>query len=73
MANQIFESIQAAEKWCGENGYSVGRKQADAPRGVKKGNWDIQKWRNLSDENIAFLDGQINSKWGEEKVELVLK
>lgn len=38
-------------------GFSVGRKQAHAPRGILFGLYDIQKWRNLSVSDREALHG----------------
>lgn len=54
-----FSAVYAAEKWCADHGISVGRMQAHNPRGLLVGNFDIQKWRNLSKRQIAGLDGQM--------------
>ena len=54
-----FEAYNAACSWLKEQGYSVGRMQREEPIGVKKGDWDIAKWRNLSQVDIAGLDGTI--------------
>lgn len=54
-----FVACRAAEKWCEENGYSVGRMQWPSPRGLLRGSFDIQKWRNLSPRERAELDGQM--------------
>lgn len=40
-------------------GFSVGRKQAHSPRGILYGNYDVQKWRNLSERDRATLHGAI--------------
>jgi hypothetical protein len=52
-----FEACRAAEKWCRDRGYSVGRMQGPAPRGLLAGNYDIQKWRNLRADERAALHG----------------
>lgn len=55
-----FEAYRAAEAFCAELGYSVGRMQREAPVGIKQGNtWDIHKWRNLSPTDRRTLDGAI--------------
>lgn len=46
-----------AEAWLAINGYSVGRGQRGARRGILYGDFDIQKWRNLRPADIAALDG----------------
>jgi hypothetical protein len=38
-------------------GFSVGRMQAGAPRGILFGNYDIQKWKNLSADHRQALHG----------------
>ncbi len=53
----LFEAATSAEMWCSENGYSVGRMQGKSPRGLLRGNYDIQKWRNLTAADRAALDG----------------
>lgn len=52
-----WEAVKAAEKWCEENGISVGTMQAGSPRGLKRGNHSIAKWRNLDKQDIKLLDG----------------
>lgn len=47
----------AAEKWCADRGISVGRLQANMPRGLLFGVHDIQKWRNLTLRQRRQLDG----------------
>jgi hypothetical protein len=54
-----FEAVNAAETWCRDHGISVGRPQAHAPRGLLYGDFDIQKWRNLSVTERAQLNGQM--------------
>lgn len=56
-----FAATRAAEAWCKENGYSVGRMQAREPRGILKGNYDIAKWRNLTLKERQQLDGTMRS------------
>jgi hypothetical protein len=52
-----FAAVNAAERWCRENGYSVGDMQRGDPRGILKGEWAIAKWRNLTARHRAELDG----------------
>jgi len=54
-----FNAVNAAEKWCAENGISVGRMQRGDPRGLMYGDFDIQKWRNLDAKDRAALHGQM--------------
>ena len=54
-----FAANDAAERWLSERGYSVGRMQRGAPRGVLYGDHDIQKWRNLSKPDRLALDGHL--------------
>jgi hypothetical protein len=59
-----FSAMRAVERWCERNGYSIGRTQRGSPIGVLKGDYDIQKWRNLSKQQRADLDGVITWKDG---------
>lgn len=52
-----FSAMRDAEKWCEDNGISVGRMQAGCPRGLLRGDFDIAKWRNLDKWDILQLDG----------------
>ena len=52
-----FEACHKAEAWCAERGISVGRMQRGAPRGLMRGDCDIQKWRNLRGFERGQLDG----------------
>jgi hypothetical protein len=50
-------AVRAAESWCIDRGISVGRMQGHSPRGLLFGDYDIQKWRNLSPLDIDMLHG----------------
>lgn len=52
-----FSSFYKACNWLDENGYSHGSMQRGSPIGIKKGDFDISKWRNLSETDMASLDG----------------
>lgn len=52
-----FPSDQAAEDALSRAGCSLGRQQRDAPRGILYGDFDIQKWKNLSTDDRAALHG----------------
>jgi hypothetical protein len=54
-----FEATNKAEQWCAEQGVSIGSMQRGAPRGLMRGDFVIAKWRNLSDAEIAALDGRM--------------
>lgn len=43
-----FAACRAAEAWLTRRGFSVGHMQAHHPRGILLGDYNIQKWRNLS-------------------------
>lgn len=49
----------AAEKYLTERGFSVGRHQGPAPRGILLGDYAIQKWRNLSPTDRSDLHGEM--------------
>jgi hypothetical protein len=52
-----FKAMQAAEDWCAEQGISVGPCQRGDPRGLLRGDFYVAKWRNLSEDERAALDG----------------
>jgi hypothetical protein len=54
-----FEACRKAEKWCNENGFSVGSMQGPSPRGILKGDIMISKWRNMSHKELGQLDGKM--------------
>ena len=54
-----FKAFHAAERFCEEQGFSVGRMCGPLPVGIKRGDWDIQKWRNLSTADRKLMDGVI--------------
>lgn len=56
-----FEALNAATKWCSENGYSVGSLARGFPVGLKRGDWSIAKWYNLNAEERRGLDGRMVS------------
>lgn len=58
-SDDAFAAISAAESFCKARGFSVGTMQRDAPMGLKHGDFNIQKWRNLDREDRARLDGAI--------------
>ena len=57
--DKAFAAFEEAVTFCKERDFSVGRMQREAPVGVKKGDWDIQKWRNLDFEDKKLMDGFI--------------
>lgn len=58
-ASDTFHAYNAAEEWLAERGYSVGRMCSPSPTGVAKGDFDIQKWKNLDRDDKKQLDGVI--------------
>ena len=54
-----FAASRAAEAWCAQNGYSVGRMEEHRARGVKKGRYDIQKWTDLRQADKDTLEGRL--------------
>lgn len=59
-----FSGYDACKEWIEANGYSYGSMQRGDPIGVVKGDASISKWRNLSKEDIAELDGQFQATSG---------
>lgn len=58
-SDETFGAINEARQFCTERGFSVGSMQADAPMGIKRGNYAIAKWRNLSHKDRKMMDGAI--------------
>ena len=58
-SGETFGAFRAAETFCQVRGFSVGRMQREAPVGIARGEFDIQKWRNLSRKDRQRLDGAI--------------
>jgi hypothetical protein len=56
-----FVALESARSWLRSRGYSYGELQADAPTGIMHGDFDIAKWRNISTEDRAELDGVMNA------------
>ncbi len=56
---EFFVAEARAIRFLESAGFSVGRKQTHAPRGILHGSFDIQKWRNLSDRDRAALHGAL--------------
>lgn len=54
-----FEASRAAEKWCHQNGISIGIPQRGAPRGLMYGDCAISKWRNLGIHEKAAMHGTL--------------
>lgn len=68
-----FKAYLAARTWLEARGFSVGRQQAHAPTGFLFGSHDIQKWRNLSQQERDQLHGVIiGSSFRDGPVEAVL-
>lgn len=54
-----FPTDEAAVSALEAAGFSVGRLQGGAPRGIMFGDFDIQKWRNLRPADKDSLDGHL--------------
>lgn len=54
-----FEAFYKACDFLKSHGFSVGSMQRDDPIGIRYGDWDIAKWRNLSEDDMSKLDGTI--------------
>lgn len=56
---EFFTAETRAIRFLESAGFSIGRKQSHAPRGILYGDFDIQKWRNLSERDRAALHGAL--------------
>ncbi len=52
-----FEAVRAAEKALAAGAFAIGHMQRGSPRGILYGDYLIQKWKNLSRQDIAELCG----------------
>src|SRR4051794_35296443 len=52
-----FQACRPAQRFLAERGFSVGSMKGPSPRGILYGEYDIQKWRNLSAEERRELHG----------------
>ncbi len=52
-----FQSLYTAQGWCTENGYSYGSLCGNSPVALWKGDCDIAKWKNLSQQDKKEMDG----------------
>lgn len=59
-------AYKMAEQALTENGFSVGHLQSGDPSGILLGEWDIQKWRNLSRQDRCDLHGVLTCPRGSE-------
>ncbi len=56
-----FAACYAAEACLAKRGFSVGPMQGPDPRGILFGDYDIQKWRNLTAAHKAALHGEMTA------------
>lgn len=52
-----FVFLSRVEDELRARGFSIGALQRDDPRGIMRGDYDVQKWRNLSKQDRDELDG----------------
>ncbi|WP_421565936.1 hypothetical protein [Ochrobactrum sp. EDr1-4] len=52
-----FAAVRRAEQLLQAHGFSVGVTQRGSPRGILFGAYNIQKWRNLDENDRAGLHG----------------
>ncbi len=68
-----FEAWYECQQWLTERGYSFGSTCVMSPVGVLKGDYSIAKWRNLSTQERAALDGTVTGDFRNGPLTLVLK
>lgn len=69
-----FTALYAAEDWCKANGISYGRLCGPGlPIGLMRGDFDIQKWRNLRQSERAALDGKMSGNFRSGPITIDLK
>ena len=58
-----FRSYDAALEWANNNGYSAGSSDCGGIVALQKGRYNLpQKWKNLSTEEKANVDGIMHSE-----------
>ena len=57
--DEAFAAFRKAQLHCTGLGFSVGSMQGPDPIGIVRGDYDVQKWRNLTRADRARLDGVI--------------
>lgn len=68
-----FESYYKAKGWLNDNGYSYGSTSTARTVGIMLGNYGIQKWHNLSADDIRELHGvMVSDDFREGEVEVIL-
>lgn len=65
-------AMRAAERFLNGAGFSVGRLQGPAPRGIMFGDYDVQKWRNLNDADRRTLHGQMTGDMRNGPVQVII-
>lgn len=69
-----FSAVGAAEKWLKEKGFSLGTMCSPEPSAIVHGNTYVPKWKHLSHEDQAELDGvAIATNWRTGDVTVHLK
>ncbi len=58
-----FGALYAAEAWCKENGFSFGSTDVTGYVALKRGEWAIAKWKNLTAKERAQCDGIMSGDW----------
>lgn len=67
-----FEAYHEAIKWAYDNGYSYGSMCAPQPTALFKGDCNIAKWKNLSKQERASVDGTITGDYREGPVYITI-
>ena len=69
-----WNAMIAAEKWCEDNGISVGNSCSMGPTGLMFGKYDwIAKWKNLTHQERLDLHGTMDGDFREGPVVIILK
>lgn len=60
-----FAAYHAACAWLKENGFSYGSMSGFLPTAIKRGDWAIAKWKNLTAQERRDIDGTIEGDFRE--------
>jgi len=65
-----FNAYHDACKWLDDNGYSYGPTCAMKPVAIYKGDFNVAKWKNLSQKDINEIDGKMMGEMREGPVHI---
>jgi hypothetical protein len=68
-----FVALEAAQKWCRENGISYGSTSRTGRVALMRGDYAIAKWHNLTSKEKAECDGVMSGNFRDGPVIVEMK